>query len=115
MTGIAGRGGGEGVRIRDHLANVRTLLAWLRAGLVLMAMGYVVARFQVIASVGERVIGIAVSLSGWLVVAVAGARFLRHRSAIESANFSPAVGWDLVLTLLAGGSGIAILAYLLRA
>src|SRR5205823_4151928 len=24
-----GRGGGEGVRVRDHLANTRTLLAWL--------------------------------------------------------------------------------------
>lgn len=113
-AGVGGRGGGEGVRIRDHLANVRTLLAWLRAGLVLMAMGYAVARFQVIDSAGERAVGIAVSISGWLVVAVAGARFLRQRGAIESESFAPTVAWDFVLTLLAGGSGIGILTYLIR-
>ena len=31
--------------IRDHLANKRTMLAWARTGIAVMALGFVVARF----------------------------------------------------------------------
>ena len=31
--------------VRDHLANKRTLLAWCRTGIAVMALGFVVARF----------------------------------------------------------------------
>src|SRR2546429_9181019 len=30
---------------RDHLANERTLLAWVRTSIAIMALGFVVARF----------------------------------------------------------------------
>ena len=30
---------------RDHMANTRTLLAWLRTGIALIGLGFVVARF----------------------------------------------------------------------
>jgi uncharacterized membrane protein YidH (DUF202 family) len=43
LVGVGrGRGGGEGVRTRDHLANVRTLLAFLRTGMVLLGLGLVI-------------------------------------------------------------------------
>lgn len=44
----AGRGGGEGVRTRDHLANTRTFLAWMRAVLALLTVGYVIDKFDLI-------------------------------------------------------------------
>lgn len=33
-------------RSRDHLANERTLLAWIRTGVTLIGLGFVVARFS---------------------------------------------------------------------
>src|SRR5213080_4231415 len=38
-------GGQPGADVRDHLAEERTLLAWIRTGLALMGFGFVVARF----------------------------------------------------------------------
>jgi putative membrane protein len=32
-------------RFRDHSANERTLLAWIRTGIALMAFGFAIARF----------------------------------------------------------------------
>ena len=111
---VRGRGGGEGVRTRDHLANVRTFLAWIRAGLMLLAMGYAVAKFQVIESLPNRYLGVVAAVAGWLVVVIAGVGFIRKRRAIEAAEFLPSVSWDLGLALLTAGAGAAILAYLVR-
>lgn len=113
-TDPGGRGGGEGVRIRDHLANVRTFLAWLRAGLVLLAMGYAVAKFQVIESLPSRYLGVLAALAGWLVIVIAGASYIRNRKAIEAAQFMPSVSWNLGLSLLTAGAGVVVLAYLIR-
>lgn len=109
-----GRGGGEGVRIRDHLANVRTFLAWVRSGLVLLAMGYAVAKFQIIESLPSRYLGILAATAGWLVIVIAGAGFIRNRRAIEAAGFAPSVSWNLGLTILTAGAGVAVLVYLVR-
>ncbi len=113
--GAPGRGGGEGVRIRDHLANVRTFLAWLRTGLVLLTLGYTLTKFEVVARQESRYLGVVAAITGWLVVAVAGLAFMRHRRAIESPVFSPATRWHVALTLLAAVGGGSILVYLARA
>lgn len=113
-TDPGGRGGGEGVRIRDHLANVRTFLAWLRAGLVLLAMGYAVAKFQVIESLPNRYLGVLAAVAGWLVIVIAGVSFARQRRAIQAAGFAPSVAWNLGLSLLTVAAGAAILVYLAR-
>jgi putative membrane protein len=113
-SGAPGRGGGEGVRIRDHLANVRTFLAWLRTGLVLLALGYTLAKFEVIAHASSHYVGVLAAACGWLVVVLAGFSFFRHRTAIESSVYRPSTWANLVLTVLAAGGGGAILVYLLR-
>jgi putative membrane protein len=109
-----GRGGGEGVRIRDHLANVRTFLAWLRTGLVLLALGYALTKFEVIGRQQTRWLGVVTAAAGWLVVALAGVSFMRQRHAIESAVFAPSTLWNLSLIVLAAVGGGAILVYLAR-
>lgn len=113
-SSLRGRGGGEGVRIRDHLANVRTFLAWFRVGLVLLAMGFAVAKFQVIESLPSRYLGVLAAAAGWLVIVIAGVSFIRMRRAIEATEFASSVTWNLGLSLLTAGAGAAILIYLIR-
>jgi putative membrane protein len=36
---------GDDAQFRDHAANERTLLAWIRTGIALMAFGFAIARF----------------------------------------------------------------------
>jgi inner membrane protein YidH len=114
MLARRGRGGTEGTRIRDHLANVRTFLAWLRAGLMLLAMGYAVAKFQVIESPANRYLGVLTALAGWLIVALAGISYARQRHAIETSEFAPSVSWNLGLSVLTAGAGAIVLVYLVR-
>jgi putative membrane protein len=83
--------------IRVHQANERTMLAWIRTGIALMAFGFAIARFGVflrqVATVGqltvhEHAIGsawvgaILVAL-GMLANLLATVRFARIRGAIE--------------------------------
>ena len=112
--GAPGRGGGEGVRTRDHLANVRTFLAWVRAGLVLLALGYALAKFAAIENRSSQLAGVLSAAAGWLVVVLAGVSFFRHRRAIESPVFVPSPWWNVGLTVVAAAGGGAILIYLLR-
>ena len=112
--GAPGRGGGEGVRVRDHLANVRTFLAWVRAGLVLLALGYTLAKFAVIEHQSSQYIGVLAAAAGWLVVVGAGVSFFRQRRSIESSIFVPRTWWNIALTVLAATGGGAILIYLMR-
>jgi putative membrane protein len=107
-----GRGGTEGSRTRDHLANVRTFLAWLRTGLLLLAMGYAVTKFQVIETSSSRYLGVVTALAGWLIVALAGISYARQRHAIEAAEFAPAIAWNIGLSLLTAGAGVIVLVYL---
>jgi putative membrane protein len=109
---MRGRGGGEGVRVRDHLANIRTLLAWLRAGLVLLGLGFVVARLQLLAGGDAAPIGLGIAAAGLLVVAAAGLRFLVQRRAIEGAVFEAHPGYDLLIAALAAAAGVAVFAFL---
>jgi putative membrane protein len=109
-----GRGVAESVRIRDHLANVRTFLAWLRTGLVLLAMGYAVTKFQAIESPTNRYLGVLAAVAGWLIVALAGIIYARQRRAIEAEQFAASVSWNVGLSLLAAGAGATVLVYLVR-
>ena len=114
-VGTPGRGGGEGVRIRDHLANVRTFLAWVRAGLILLALGYSVAKFQVLENQAGRDLGLFAAVAGWLVIVLGGVGFFRQRRAIETAEYSPSTFWNAGLSVLAALAGGAVLIYLLKA
>ena len=44
---MAERDNGQ-ARITDHMANERTYLAWLRTGITVIALGFVVAKFGLI-------------------------------------------------------------------
>ena len=109
-----GRGGGEGVRARDHLANVRTLLAFVRTGLIVTGMGFVIDKLEVLQHVHGLLFGVPVAVAGWLVTAAAMARFLVQRRAVESPRYRSHVLWDLPLIGLSAIAAVLILLWLGR-
>ena len=85
----------EMTKVTDHMANERTYLAWVRTGITIMALGFVVAKFGII--IRELVpnapatsyhlssaIGIALVIAGGFMQVLALRSFLRNRASIEN-------------------------------
>jgi putative membrane protein len=104
MPGQFGRmrgvdGGGDS-RARDHLANERTYLAWLRTALSIVALGAVLARVTGIA--GRVAAASVITVALGLVALVYGtARYYRVRADLEQNAFRPADRGPLVIAAVA--------------
>src|ERR1700733_10131953 len=85
-------------QFRDHAANERTLLAWIRTGVALMAFGFAIARFGLflrevaeaghvpgrsVRSLGSGWFGVGFVVLGLVTNAAATIRYLRIRTALE--------------------------------
>ena len=108
MATVRGRGGGEGVRTRDHLANARTLLAFLRTALTLAAAALVVRHVDAARNLPTTAATAAVG-AAWLILATAAARFALQRRAIERAKPRTFVPWDIALVVMAALAGAILL------
>jgi putative membrane protein len=103
-----GSGGGTGgTEAREHLANERTLLAWVRTGVGLISFGLVVERIGAeVGSVGASgAFGVALATLGCLTLVMGTFQFLRNRREIVAGNFAPAVVSYLVV--VAGSLALA--------
>ncbi|MBM3507969.1 MAG: DUF202 domain-containing protein [Alphaproteobacteria bacterium] len=84
----------------DHAANERTFLAWIRTAIAVMAMGFLLERFDILLSLamgsaglaareaiptqgGMRLAGLILVGCGAGLMVIAAARFLRNHNAIE--------------------------------
>ena len=121
---MRGRGGGEGVRTRDHLANARTTLTWVRTGMIFMGIGYTadkVAELDALhgLSGGLRALGHPLGLlavaAGVVLTALALPRYVRARARIESDTFVPRVEADLALIGAMGVGALVLLVTLVVA
>ena len=112
-------------RARDHLANERTFLAWVRTGVATIVFGFAIGRFSIALREFLQGQGRAGSTSGvtaWFgVISIVGGvllilaglhRYRTTRTQLESDTFEPAgVVIDLVSYLL-GLFGLALGGYL---
>jgi putative membrane protein len=118
--------GTESTRAREHLANERTLLAWIRTAIALMGLGFVVARFglflrEISAIGGQSVqtesvysgpIGIVLVAAGLLAVVMSGLRFFQARDQIEKGRFEPAAYPEVAVVVFTLMAGAALIVYL---
>lgn len=107
----------EGSTARDHLANERTLLAWIRTALTVVGLGFLVDRLAVQAQVSalETWAGIAIVLFGAVIAVVGGYSYLRARGDLVAGTYRPTVTLNVVLValvaLLAVGVALLLLLY----
>ncbi|HEY2367099.1 MAG TPA: DUF202 domain-containing protein, partial [Polyangiaceae bacterium] len=88
----------EGI-FRDHAANERTLLAWIRTGVALMAFGFAIARFGLFLremaamrnppqdtqhTLGSAWFGVAMVVLGLVTNVLATLRYVRIRKALDA-------------------------------
>lgn len=92
-------------RIRDHLANERTYLAWMRTGIALLGFGVVIVRlraFQVplIPRPGNGwKLGLVFSLVGLITVWLSTSHYFAVRRDIEEDTYEPTDRWVLLFSL----------------
>lgn len=113
-------------RARDHLANERTFLAWVRTGAAIVVFGFAIGRFaiamrQLAAFSGHpvRTAGVSVwmgasSIVAGVVLVIAGlVRYRKTRTQLEAGTFQPA-GFVLdLVTILTVLFGLALAGYLI--
>jgi len=113
-------------RARDHLANERTFLAWVRTGVSIVVFGFAIGRFslamrQLTALQGNEVrtagmsvwMGAASMVAGVALVVAGLVRYRKTRTQIDAGTFEPA-GFVLdLVTVLTVLFGLALAAYLI--
>lgn len=89
---------------REHLANERTLLSWVRTGVGLISLGIVVERAGALANVsGSRgadvstFLGLAMAALGCLTLVLGTLQFLRNRRQISRGEFVPTARTYLIV------------------
>ncbi len=118
---------------RDHAANERTFLAWVRTAIAVMAFGFVIEKFDLflravasqavlekVAPHGQKfanAAGLAFIAIGVVMIVLSGIRFARTAKAIESEDAAPSPGErvDLALAALIGLLGVSLFLYLASA
>lgn len=118
---------------RDHAANERTFLAWVRTAIAVMAFGFLVERFDIFLAYiapqsssravplhGQKFAneaGLAFILLGVAMIAIAAIRFFRIAKDIERSKTVPNSGspFDLALAALLLLMGFSLFLYLSRA
>jgi len=91
--------------IRDHLANERTLLSWVRTGVSLISIGLVVERAGALVDASTKVgstsaselFGLALALLGALTLVIGTTQFLNNRRRISTGEFVPSVAAYLII------------------
>jgi putative membrane protein len=114
-------------RARDHLANERTFLAWVRTGIAAIIFGFAIGRFSIalreflrISSHGEGSVSPGVSawfgvisiIGGVLLILAGLSRYKQAKVQIDSGTFDPAGFVIDIVAYLLGFFGLSLAGYL---
>jgi putative membrane protein len=115
--------------IREHLANERTLLAWIRTSIGIMAFGFVVVKFslfirQISLLLGKDIIvpphghssliGILLVVVGLVILILAYLKYHKTEKQIINSNFRPSSSLISYLTLTLIIISILLILYLIE-
>ncbi|MBW4635608.1 MAG: DUF202 domain-containing protein [Iphinoe sp. HA4291-MV1] len=105
-------------RVREHLANERTYLAWMRSGIALMGFGVLIVRLRILRpplapqAPGQGwKLGLAFSLVGLLTVMFSTQHYLVVRRDIDEDTYEPADRWVILSSLAVILLGIGVVYY----
>lgn len=101
-------------RVRDHLANERTFLAWMRTAISLMGFGVVIVRLRYLQPIVNNTasngwqLGLVFALVGLVIVLLSTFHYFSVRYDIDADTYEPADRWVIVfsMTVLLLGAGI---------
>ncbi len=112
-------------RARDHLANERTFLAWLRTGVATIVFGFAVGRFSIalqelLQFEGKQAptpgltawLGVVAIVAGVLAILAGHMRYHQTLAQIESGTFKPPRFTIDVSALLLAAFGLVLAGYL---
>ena len=118
---------------RDHMANERTFLAWIRTSVVIMAFGFVVEKFTLVIkqmgpwlekqhlplpSVSSKfqgfssIFGVLLVAFGVLICLLAFLRYKKIEKQIENEKYEPSIVLNIMLTLAVLSIGVFLVIYL---
>ena len=113
-------------RARDHLANERTFLAWVRTSVAIVVFGFAIGRFAIamrqltaFQGVASKTTGLSVwmgmsSILAGVVMVVAGLmRYRKTRAQLEEGKFEPAGFVVNLVTIVTALFGLALAGYLI--
>ena len=92
-------------RVREHLANERTYLAWMRSAIALMGFGVVIVRLRVFHPPlsphpgNSWKLGLLFSLVGLVTVVLSTGHYFFVRRDIEEDTYEPADRWVTLFSL----------------
>jgi putative membrane protein len=112
-------------RARDHLANERTFLAWVRTGVATIVFGFAVGRFSIairelLQAQGKRPttpgitawLGMAATIGGVLLILAGLSRYRKTRLQLDTNTFEPAGFVIDIVSYLLGLFGLVLAGYL---
>jgi putative membrane protein len=113
-------------RARDHLANERTFLAWVRTSVAIVVFGFAIGRFAIamrqlteFQGRGSRTTGFSVwmgmsaILAGVVMVGAGLMRYRKTRAQLDEGKFEPAGFIVDLVTILTMLFGLALAGYLI--
>jgi putative membrane protein len=102
-------------RIRDHLANERTYLSWMRSAIALMGFGVLIVRLRILRpplapqppGSGWK-LGLAFAIVGLLTVFLSTQHYFAIRDGIEEDTYNPPDRWVILssIAVLLLGAGV---------
>jgi len=105
---------GDRQHIREHLANERTFLAWIRTGVAILTFGFVIEKFSIylrylnadnvpslpINSINSSYFGLVFVLVAAMVVILATVRFKQNQRQIDQGTYKASITIDIIVAVL---------------